>query len=80
MQHPCGGTGCEVSELTSHIKNTRDQLGNENYWIYTQIRGVWEELGPKSAAELAMCKPSLVSEHGIAPQSVLLPASHTVSS
>lgn len=42
------------SELTSHIKNTRDQLGNENYWIYTQIRGVWEELGPKSAAELCV--------------------------
>lgn len=54
IQYPCRGTGCEVSELTSHIKNTRDQLGNENDWIYTQMRGVWEELGPKSAAELCV--------------------------
>lgn len=79
MQHPCGGTECEVSELTSHIKNTRDQLGNENYWIYPQIRGVWEELGPKSAAELCV-NPALCLSTVLLPQSVLLPASHTVSS
>lgn len=76
MQHPCGGTGCEVSELTSHVKNMRDQLRNEHYWIYTQIRGVWEELGPKSAAELCV-NPALCLSMVLLPG---LPAFHTVSS
>lgn len=30
MQYPWGRTGREVSELTSHIKNTRNQPENEN--------------------------------------------------
>lgn len=61
------------SELTSHIKNTRDQLDlHSNKRCVARIR-------PKVCSR-AMCKPSLVSEHDLAPQSILLPAFHTAGS
>jgi len=52
MQYPCRVERCEVSELSSHIKNTTNQLGNKNYQIYTHMKGVREESGPQSSVEL----------------------------
>lgn len=58
VQHPCGGTGCEVSELTSHIKKYKGSAGKWDLLDLHSNKRCVGRIRPKVCSR-AMCKLAL---------------------